>query len=191
MGVLTRLRQLSNYPTHIALPAPVPQGAADEEYHQLLQRAKVRLTPPRPSQQDALLAFLREAAIPVYNADRVHRYMSWTAAGKRQNWCWRRLTGESSITPTWSHDWTPFDSLFHGRMDGYYLGVRQASYQHPIPKAVLRTIVAIQEGYALAPEVAFFVSDYEAPKPDPFLAVGHDHAEMLVVDYWHEPGFTP
>lgn len=64
-------------------------------------------------------------------------------------------------------------------------------YTHPVPSRVLRTVANI---LAKLPQAKFLVSDYEAFKPDPFLAVTTETlmeaGKLYIVDMWDEPGYS-
>lgn len=64
-------------------------------------------------------------------------------------------------------------------------------YARAIPARVLETVASV---LAKLPDALFVVSDYEATKPDPFLAVTTqkllDEGKIWIIDVWAEPGFT-
>lgn len=62
-------------------------------------------------------------------------------------------------------------------------------YPHAIPYSALLTMASI---LARVKDALFFVSNYEAVKPDPFMLVTHKLlglAEGYVIDRWNEPRF--
>jgi hypothetical protein len=196
MGLLTLTRQLLNTPTRERFTEHAPEDP-DAEYLALAKQAGVSVAVPPREKTQPLRKFLHEQSIPVYHSMRVHKYMCWTAYAQRKDWCWMFLTGNRNASPIWlqTREWKPSDSMFvdsvfnSGR--GICGGINDGPYDKPIPKSVLRTMATIMTQYEHAQELAFYVSDYHAPRPDPFLAVGCGREPLLVIDYWHEPGFTP
>lgn len=64
-------------------------------------------------------------------------------------------------------------------------------YARTIPARVLENIASV---LARLPDAVFVVSDYEAVKPDPFLAVSTRkllvEGKLWIIDVWAEPGFS-
>ena|SRR5579883_2371290 len=65
----------------------------------------------------------------------------------------------------------------------------QTVYEHPVPAHALDKVYALEEEFG--PKVlSFFVSDYKAVTPDPFLLVrAHPKDRGKVIDVWDEPGW--
>ncbi len=128
---------------------------------------------------EALRAFLREANILIYDYEEVIKYLAKKATETRfQFVVWvplrKRDVGKGNGR-------MPFGQ-YHGRVENGTI------YRHAVPISVLQTVERISDEF---PEAGFFVSDYSAVKPDPFLAVGFRGVDILVVDFWAEPGFKP
>ncbi len=162
-----------------ASPEPVPAGPPPEGE-----------TAPQPDAPDAYIALATELGIEsaavdeqrlrkaicelglmVYDYDKVDAWLTRKAneksGGTRYRWTWKGLREKDRTGMSTS-----------------------PVYPHAVPMPVLLTVQKLSEEVDTA---MFFVSDYEAVVPDPFLAVTtramHAENKFLVVERWDEPGF--
>src|SRR5258706_6290544 len=106
--------------------------------------------------------------------------MSQKAAENGSNgWVWRRLRDKDRI-----------------RQSSNFLGINdEGEYDKPIPLHALKKIDEIERNFKNEVRPSFFVSDYKAPNPDPFLmtVIQNDKVDKgigcYVIDVWDEPGF--
>lgn len=148
-----------------------------EEYRALAAKIGLRVLTAKQS----LRQVLHDETIPVYDLRRVESYMRRvTPRGK--DWGWRACR---------EHD--VLSRMHYGSSNGSFIA---GIYAHPLPFPVLHTIERVS---AACPEALFFVSDYEAVRPDPFLMVTMypvDHRlweatpeTCFVIERWDEPSF--
>ena len=108
----------------------------------------------------SLLALIRSQHVPRYDYAEVMAYLG-SICPPGVSVVWKRLNG-----------WSPGD------------GPR---YHRAVPIHMLRRAAALLRA---DPKLVFEVSDYEAPDPDPFLAVRRRESEQrFVIGAWDEPGF--
>jgi hypothetical protein len=63
-------------------------------------------------------------------------------------------------------------------------------YHREIPFHALNKVDILLSTYEKPTELLFFISEYDVPHPDPFLAVTAIGAStVFVIDHWDEPGF--
>lgn len=176
--------------------ASITIEAPTEEYKQLAAKLGIGVaTRPTSTLED----ILREEMIQVYPMKAVHRYMDRiTPIGKI--WAWKacrnldaaRCRGHLTI-----HN--------HNNNGSF----REGLYDKPIPFPALLTMDRIEEAAKIAGIApAFFVSDYVARVPDPFLMVtipaaggsqvtethgrlwvANPEPACFVVERWDEPSF--
>jgi hypothetical protein len=120
--------------------------------------------------------FFRDNMIGVYDLDKVSDYLE-SKAPSGKVWCWKPLRREDK-EKDWCIRGTGYDK--HG-----YLSNR--IYGKPIPYPVLATANKVAKEFG--DKVAFYVSDYEDLRPDPFLMVTSLHSSLYVVEKWDEPSF--
>ena len=128
--------------------------------------------------------FLIEQQIPIYNYNAVCSYMTQIAVAAGANFFWRPLRKrDADIYGNWG--WA------RGKDHGYYQrGDSVCSpYDKLVPSHILGDVKVIQEKFG--DQVAFFISDYKADSPDPFILVTapSETVSLRVFGAWDEPGF--
>jgi hypothetical protein len=128
--------------------------------------------------------FLVEQQIPIYNYKAVCKYMTAIAVSNGANFFWRPLRRkDKEIFGGWH--WG------RGQKHGYYQSIDSVCrpYDKLVPAHILNDVKIIQDRFG--PQVAFFVSDYKASSPDPFILVTAPRIEvdLWVFGAWDEPGF--
>lgn len=137
--------------------------------------------------------FLLERGMGYYGYDEVMKFLTEQAPlidASANDMLWAMQTGrqvdrKQKQTPTWEplrqkDTWKDFSA--------------SGSWDHPlytkkIPLQVLQLISDIEKHEPNA--YGFYISDYQAPRSDPFLAVGHAATrERRVIFHWDEPAFT-
>ena len=158
----------------------VAESGADQEYLDLA----VRLGVNGPAVAKArLLNFLHTEAMGVYNNQRVDSYMRQIAAGRI--WCWkplRRQDREALCTIS-----TPLNK----KQPNYHGEAVLEIYPHAVPFVALLSAERIAKAF---PDALLLVTDFEAPKPDPFMSVttrelfDRDQT-VLIFERWSEPKY--
>ena len=121
--------------------------------------------------------FFAEEGICLYDYSKVSLFLAEKAKheGPALIWCWKPLRkgdcGELASNVTWE-------------TNGY---ISKSQYHGAVPYPVLLTVEKIAQRFG--EQVHFFVSDYKAKDPDPFLAVTGVGIEWFVVERWDEPNF--
>jgi hypothetical protein len=148
-----------------------------------------------PSLVDLKLGmFLQQQEIPCYDNQKVdHHLREWVEREHGPNgpfgtfetrhyWCWKPLSKDATKHKSLSARLGAMVSEQHG-------DVTSIPYDKHVPIEALKTAQRIKVG---APcEVEFFVSDYQAVRPDPFLMVRAAGGKReFVVAHWDEPGFS-
>ena len=130
--------------------------------------------------------------IDVYPMEAVNKYMqamltreSMKDASQRYYWFWRPLRAVDVATCKLSRGRIAANSPVP--IGGDVRGYEPDPYARPVPFPVLQTVKAISDTFG--ERVAFFVSDYAAVKPDPFLMVSAPGCPGYVIERWDEPGF--
>ncbi len=131
-----------------------------------------------------LLAFFKEEGIPTYPYPEVCGYLQTKALQQNRVWCWRPLRQE---------DTAKIQSIsgyeFAGNRHGHYYPANSecGPYTAAVPLRVLGIVEKIHERFG--DKVAFFVSDYAVPHPDPVIMVAVVGVPVIVFDVWDEPDF--
>ena len=157
-------------PPQMVKPVAVPVETKNlddlTEYRELLKVTGVRSV---DLEIEEFKAFLSKHDIPVFSMPVVAEYMTAMAAKDGKKWQWVGLREKD-----------------HALFDG---GV----YSKVVPISALKKVALIEKHKF---EVAFAVSDYYVPNPDPFLLVAlrnipwsHAPSGFFVIDFWDEPGF--
>jgi len=120
-----------------------------------------------------ILQFLRDEKMPVYNYQEVMAYLKKAAEhvvreGYTTAVVWRPLRKRDS--------WGQYQEDFDDRV-----------YDRLVPADVLRDMQTIETRFK--DKVRFFVSDYKAVTPDPFILVSDWQMKHIVFGIWDEPGF--
>jgi hypothetical protein len=154
-----------------------PQQVAPMSYIELAKEAGA-LGAAESAEIDQSLESLN---LPVFNIRDVSDYMTDDAARHgHSSWGWRPLRdGDSDLVDSASK-----------KMAGRSIGLDSRPYARQIPTDVLETVRLVA---GALPKAVFLVSDYEDPKPDPFLAVTTPRmiqdGRVWVIADWDEPGF--
>lgn len=120
-----------------------------------------------------LIRVLQKLEIRIYPLQQVRAYLH-KMRGMNNFWCWKALRkkdGQVVRCNNWMSDGAVWDKIYQGRVPAHAL------------EMVLRIEAELPTGYG------FFVSDYEAVRPDPFLMVCGAGTTHYVIDAWDEPGF--
>jgi hypothetical protein len=133
---------------------------------------------------DQVRDFLIEQQIPIYEWSAVYLYMKGVADAAGANFFWRPLRQiDQDIYGRWN--WG------RGTAHGYYQPDDNvcSPYDKIVPVHILEDVRTIQERFGN--KVAFFVTDYKADSPDPFILVAAPDAvfKKMVFGAWDEPGF--
>ena len=137
----------------------------------------------------SLRDFLRKNQILFYPYADVAKFLTIVAERVGKNWGWRplrvsdaRLIEKHCQRSAWSdHSGTIWNE------NGYF---SSAQYLQAVPLPALAKVQTIIQGFPHQDQLAFSVSSYEIPKPDPFLCVVCPPAStVFVIDHWDEPGF--
>lgn len=137
-----------------------------------------------------LQQFLAERGIPEYDGWQVHQYlihqakMRKKATGQNQTIFWYPLRKDD--TGDQHPLWFAWNDVGNG-VSIEYLPVKDTIYYKLVPGSVLETARTVHHAF---PDAKFFVSDI-AKLQDPFLAVNIPGQELLIIDFWDEPGFRP
>ncbi|HBP00777.1 MAG: hypothetical protein UY41_C0016G0005 [Candidatus Moranbacteria bacterium GW2011_GWE1_49_15] len=138
--------------------------------------------------KEQLMRFLAEEKIPNYDYGQVDKYMTHMAEKEGKIWIWRplrakdgKLGSENLMGHTKKNepDWRGHGSFYNG-----YPGYSQ--YDKFVPPHILRLVKKISERF---PKLAFFVSDYAVPNPDPFIMMMTEGIDPIVFGVWDEPTF--
>ena len=184
--------------TAVIIPFPsakVPERSVtvkgQQTYEQIAK--KIGFT-PEELVRNQVLSFLSENAIKVYDYAEVDAYMvqERKKAGKKF-WMWRPLRDKDIIEDfCWG-----CDEYNTAAYDGYYEAGDDACrpYERLVPHYALEKVLRLESKFKN--KVAFFVSDYADPKPDPFIGVRSRRCadvedpsdDMIIFDVWKEPGF--
>lgn len=136
----------------------------------------------------SLNAFLRKNQILFYPYRDVAKFLTETAERVGKNWGWRPL--RPCDGRLLRRHWNRTGDDHNGRwanQNGYFF---TAPYLDAVPLPALAKVQTIIQGFAHQDQLAFGVSNYEVPRPDPFLCVVCPPGnQVLVIDHWDEPGF--
>lgn len=180
VAAATELEREASEPPVVPATPEVPMGVPaeadgrlDDDYKALALKLGVAC---EESLRLELQAALAEMGLRIYKMGAVTKYLIGLCP-EGEFVCWKTLRkrdahGDSMAGPT----------KHHTRVN--------IVYDHPVPYPVLLTVDRLQERFG--DEISFYVSDYEAPIPDPFLLVvlsrgGADG--QFIVERWDEPGF--
>lgn len=128
--------------------------------------------------------FLVEQQIPIYPEDAVEAFMIGVAEKEGANFFWRPLRKKDETNfKGWG--WK------RGQKHGYYQPDDSvcSPYDKLVPAHILGDVAAIEIEFGDA--VCFFVSDYEADSPDPFILVASPSKQVsrYIFGCWDEPDF--
>lgn len=189
--IANKTKEAKTYMFKPIISKPIPalvnvSDCDDAEYIELAQSIGLESPAFRLHQLTKLLA---EKNIPIYNYEQVVRFLGDKISSGYMVWAPLR---KQDI------DANCVQKLYVNDAHGYILGKHQQfdfdigynlPYNKAVPISVLQTVKTINDNF---PDARFFVSELaHLNVPDPFLAVGFDGTELLVVDFWDEPGFKP
>ena len=135
--------------------------------------------------QTRILRVMAENGIPRYDYGEVYAYLKRIAVREGQIFIWQPLR-ERDMPKGWvmrGGDNPADSSRGHGSYQNEW---KYRPYNKAVPIEVLRHVKIIQER---VPEALFFVSDYAAPDPDPFIMTRALDTNIIVFGCWDEPGF--
>lgn len=128
---------------------------------------------PATLMHERLIGFLHDEKIKTYDLQKVTDYMTALAAQKGMRFYWCPLRAKDNALTFWGHRQAP-TTVAQG-------------YKHAVPIEHLRNARKIEVKF---PGVfTFFVSDYQAVSPDPFIGCICEGGVMTVFGMWDEPGF--
>lgn len=139
-----------------------------------------------------LLLFFIEENIPVYDIEKVTKYLCHQAqkTSQRTIWIWRPLREKDVDLPSFKSTLMANREYPHDDNGSYrpeYAGWNTI-YDKLIPMFILERVKKIENKFGDVPK--FFVSDYQAVNPDPFIMVTTKGLkESIVFGMWDEPGF--
>lgn len=149
------------------------EGISIRDYINLAERCGVKTNPIGNMK---MVDWIREHHHS-YRWDEVYAYMNELAKresskhGKKISWLWRPLRNQDILGANWAVG---------------NIKISQEVYKRIVPAPVLMTVEKLVTEFGDA--VKFYVSDYDLPQPDPFLAAAIYH-EWEVIERWDEPGF--
>ena len=140
---------------------------------------------PAQVRQEELKLFLADNSIPAYDREQVHQYLVVQAEEHRVEYKWiplREQDKQWNCVPLGTTDAKFNDFFTHGN-----IRTNWGPYAQIVPLSVMETIAKINKAF---PDAHFYVSDI-SHYPDPFLAVAIAQCQLIVIDFWSEPGFRP
>jgi len=171
-------------------PVVVDADLVDREYRRLARKLRVATS----SSLDAKLCrLLQREEILVYPLDKVQTFLRHKARHRNVVWKALRKVDLKRVAFRVDGSWHAEPELqldSDQRQKG--ADFRTSIYRHAVPIQALKVVEKVEKAMGLLGrrDVAFFVSDYEVPKPDPFLMIAGCGLERhYVVFHWDEPGF--
>lgn len=161
--------------------------------------AEIDFYPPQLFKKQ-FLAFCIKENIPIYDLAKVTKYLCFKANeesnklntisyGDEVVWVWKPLRKKDSNLPSFKSALMSnykFPSDYHGSFGDPC--PRNTLYDKLVPSFILNRVKKIENKFGDIPK--FFVSDYQAIKPDPFIMVTMKGLkESIVFGVWDEPGF--
>lgn len=173
----------------IGPPIPIIEVAGDVQWIEEYSNLSDYIGFDSPALKFAKLkTLLANKNIPIYDIQHVIKYLMSKRTDVKYLVKWAPLRkGDMSHCCIPSIVYEPSTNSYSGRFHGHFDDGRLFPYEKAVPMSVLNTVKTIMDEFA---EARFFVSDIKLVQ-DPFLAVGFDGTELLVVDFWDEPGFKP
>lgn len=175
-SVLTDTEEKTQEPLKKPESEDIEKISFDEEYQKLADELGLAVD---HGEEAKLRAAVVDAGVGNYDRGDVDRYMRSIA--KSRVWVWRPLRKADVGKINKLGDRNVFT---HGTVTG------GTPYAHPVPMPALLTVKQISEK---CPSALFFVSDYAAQRPDPFLMVTTEQLfekdVYFIVERWDEPGF--
>jgi hypothetical protein len=150
---------------------------APTAYLKLAKEVKLDSAPVDEAQ---MLQTIHDHHFRVYDFDKVDNYLYRQALkmGTRVRWVWKPAR-EADLKQVQSAGYSNTKGIVYGKL-----------YAQRIPGRILEDLRCV---LAEMPEAIMLVSDFEAVKPDPFLAITTPkllaEGKLWIVDRWDEPGF--
>ncbi len=163
------------------VPPPAPP-ALPPDYVALATGLGLRLPQPNPrlAAAHAEATALAEMGVTTFDLAAVDRYLTRLARKEGSRWAWAPLRPRDAIVEGSRREYNS-RVPFHGELE-------TEPYTHLVPGRVLAVVRDIGERL---PAAHFYVSDYRAADPDPFIMFITTAALYTwVFDVWDEPGFT-
>lgn len=135
------------------------------------------------AEEATLLDAISTAGLKVYDFEKVDGYLMRQALkrGPLMRWVWKPMREKDAKVSEKLHRNVPIRA---GIVDW------TQAYAEKIPMHAMANAKAILDQ---VPDAVFLVTDYEAIKPDPFLAVSTrkllEAGKLWIIDQWDEPGF--
>jgi hypothetical protein len=139
-----------------------------------------------PTDEASILEAIEHNQLEVFDYQRVDAYLYNQALkeGAKVRWVWkpaRQMDEKKLISHTGASLGGDIQNV------GYLYG---KVYTKRVPMQVMATMKAVLD---CVPDALFLISDFEVPKPDPFLAVTTppllEDGKIWIVQVWNEPGF--
>jgi hypothetical protein len=127
-----------------------------------------------------LRLYLMAQDVRVFDYEAVCQHMESLATAAGARWFWSPLRPKDGECPHMS-SYRGAD----GQLHGYTWLARR--YAHTVPLHALERVAKIEREFT--GRAFFFVSDYAAPDPDPYLMVTDGRGTPFVTDRWAEPGW--
>lgn len=127
--------------------------------------------------------FLRQNGIQVLEYGYVCSRMNNLADMASATWYWHPLRSRDADCAPWDGLWASSDYGVARTANGHY--ARQAPYNRVVPMHILQLVQCIEAGFD--GPARFFVTDYQAVEPDPFLMVKVSGGTPYVIGEWAEP----
>lgn len=171
-----------------AMPKFVVAPEARMSYRELADDLGFR---PAELVRAELIEFFVTNQIPLFDYNAVAGYLTAKKVQEgAKKWCWRPLREKDAVDYSWS------TNEYGWIVDGGYNSSRGECppYQRLVPQHALEKVMMVEA--AFGPDARFFVSDYPAVLPDPFIMVvpsitpsGSMSPYILIFDVWDEPDF--
>jgi len=173
----------------LRLVPKLPEADQTSEMDTYIEVAKELGFSPDQLIEERLNRYFLEQNIPLYNYDNVDRYLMTLARRENEVWKWKPLREKDHLLGNWqitgrNDKGEEVDSGGHGSYHKTY-----HPYDKAVPLHILQRVKKIED-YFLDIDLKFFVSDYSAPKPDPFIMVtALINVPQKIFGVWDEPAF--
>jgi hypothetical protein len=125
---------------------------------------------------------LMAQGVRVFDYEAVCQHMESLAMAEGVRWFWNPLRLKDGECPHMEGYRTG-----DGDMQGFTFHWLRHPYAHTVPLHVLERVAKIEREFT--GRAFFFVSDYAAPDPDPYLMVTDGRGTPFVTDRWAEPSW--
>lgn len=134
------------------------------------------------------LRYLSDNKIRVFDNGEVAEYLREKAEDKKEMWVWKPLREKDKWQGSWGWDrWLP--GRFGGKGHGFYRASEPKCrpYTKLVPYKILELVRDIET--EIPEGLSFFVSDYVAVNPDPFIMATALDMNRIIFGVWDEPDF--